>query len=434
MSDIHLPLEASVSSEGKPPQPPESGDVDQHDKGKVASFGALKIRNFRRFWIGMLFFYNAMQMGMVARGWLVFTLTDSAMALGLVSAGWGLPMVMFSLFGGVITDRFRKRNLMLISQAGLFLISLAIAILIETELISLWHLVTASICSGFVLALGLPARQAFVKDLVGESDILNAVSLNSMAMNLCRIVSPALAGILIKYIGIPGVYWLIVVSYIFNIVMISIIPAGERIKTKKEISISDDLMEGLRYLRQNPLIRILLLLAFVPIVMAMPYQMLMPVFAKTVFGAGETGLGILMSAVGVGALIGSLTLSLLRGLQYKGIFMLLAGLLFGAFLVLFSQSGSLYLACFFLLFAGIGNSVFFTLTNTLIMENTPEKLTGRVMSVYMMTWGLMPLGILPAGYLAETFGAPATVTGGGLVVLLIVLIVFIFQPRIRGVR
>ncbi|MBT4092047.1 MAG: MFS transporter [Deltaproteobacteria bacterium] len=401
---------------------------------RITAFSSLKNRNFRRFWIAMIFFYNAMQMGMVARGWLVYTLTDSAMALGLVTAGWGLPMVMFSLYGGVIADRFRKRNLMLITQVGLFLISLVITILIQTQLIAIWHLVLGSTSSGFALALGLPTRQAFVKELVGESDLLNSVALNSMAMNLCRIVSPALAGVLIKFIGIPGVYWLIVVSYILNIFMITIIPAGELVAVKKDISISDDLKEGWRFVWESPMIKTLMALAFIPILVALPYQMLMPVFAKTIFEAGETGLGLLMSAVGIGALIGSLMLSMLKDFQRKGFLMLIAGLLFGAFLVLFSQAGSLYLACFFLLFAGIGNSVFFTLTNTLIMENTPEKLTGRVMSFYMLTWGLMPLGTLPAGALAEAFGAPVTVTGGGLILLTVITAIFIFRPWVMRIK
>jgi len=127
-------------------------------------------------------------------------------------------------------------------------------------------------------------------------------------------------------------------------------------------------------------------------------------------------------------------LSMLKDFQRKGFLMLIAGLLFGAFLVLFSQAGSLYLACFFLLFAGIGNSVFFTLTNTLIMENTPEKLTGRVMSFYMLTWGLMPLGTLPAGALAEAFGAPVTVTGGGLILLTVITAIFIFRPWVMRIK
>ncbi len=403
-------------------------------QGRIAAFNTLKSRDFRRFWISMIFFYNAMQMGMVARGWLVYTLTDSPLALGLVSAGWGLPMVLFSLYGGVITDRFRKRNLMLITQAGLFLNALAIAILINTELIALWHLVAGSVFSGFVLALGLPARQAFVMELVGKKDLLNAVALNSMAMNLCRIASPALAGVLIKFIDIPGVYWLIVVSYIVNIFLMTTIPAGERIEGKEDVSIADDLKEGLRYVRNSPIILTLMLLAFIPILVALPYQMLMPVFAKTIFQAGETGLGLLMSAVGIGALTGSLILSTLKDFRHKGLLMLAAGFVFGVFLILFSQSGTLYLACFFLLFSGIGSSLYYTLTNTLIMGNTPEELTGRVMSIYMMTWGLMPLGTLPAGALAETFGAPLTVAGGGSILIGMVVVVFVFQPWVRKIN
>jgi MFS family permease len=163
----------------------------------------------------------------------------------------------------------------------------------------------------------------------------------------------------------------------------------------------------------------------------MPYQMLMPVFAKSVFKSGEMGLGLLMSSVGIGALLGSTLIATLGNFQHKGVLMLLTGITFGIFLVFFSLSRSLIPALIFLLFVGFGSSMFMALTNTLLMENTPEELIGRVMSIFMMTWGLAPLGMLPAGALAEAFGAPITVLIGGAILFLFLLAVVVSQPRIR---
>ena len=193
----------------------------------------------------------------------------------------------------------------------------------------------------------------------------------------------------------------------------------------------EELLLGLRYVRSHTILFVLMLIAFVPIIVALPYQMLMPVFAKDVFAAGETGLGFLMSAAGGGALIGSIFISTLGNFKHKGLLLLIGGIIFGTFLVFFAQSGSIKMACLFLLFSNAGGSTLYTLTSTLIMSNTPEELVGRVMSLYMITWGLMPLGVLPAGALAEAFGAPAVVTGGGLILLVFMLGLTLSQPKLR---
>jgi MFS family permease len=403
-------------------------------RGWARSFNSLKNRDFRWFLISLLGFFNGMQMGVVARGWLVYTLTDSPLALGVVSAGWGLPLILFSLFGGFVADRVPKRNLMIITQGAVCLLSMVMAALISTGLIRLWHLVLASILSGIILAFSLPARQAFISEVAGHGDLLNAVALNSVVMNVCRIVSPALAGILLKLIGIPGVYWIVVISYGLGVILLTRIRPRAAPAQSIKISSKEEFLLGLRYVRSHDLLFILMLIAFVPIVVALPYEMLMPVFARDVFRAGATGLGLLMSAAGGGALIGSAFVSTLGNFRHKGMLMLVAGMIFGGFLIFFSQSGSLKMACLFLLFSSGGGSVLYTLTNTLIMGHTPEELVGRVMSLYMITWGLMPLGVLPAGALAEVFGAPLVVTAGGAILVVFMLGVIIVQPKLRALN
>ena len=400
-------------------------------KMRLSALSSLRIRNYRWLWFGMIGFFNSMQMQMVAGGWLVYTMTDSPMALGLVSAGAGVPMLLLSLIGGTVADRVSKRNLLLVTQVLIFIQMAIITILIVTDLLAIWHLVLASVISGIIFSFAMPARTAFIVDLVGQDDLLNAVALNSMAMNICRIASPALAGLLLKWIDIPGVYWVILFSYALGVFTTIMIPPGGTMPAKADVPLLKDMVEGLKFVKSNYIILALMILVFIPIFTAMPFQMLMPVFARTVFQAGETGLGLLMSAVGAGALVGSSIIASLGNFRRKGVLMLATGMVFGVALILFGQSDSLRSGAFFLIFVGGGSSMFMTLTNTLIMSNTPQELIGRVTSIFMMTFGLMPLGVLPAGAIAEAFGAPITVVIGGVLLLVFLLAATATQPRLR---
>ena len=403
----------------------ESGGI------RLAAFSSLKIKDFRWLWLGNLFSFNAMQMGMVARGWLVYNMTDSPFSLGLVSAGFGIPMILFSLYGGAIADRVRKRNLLLVTQACMCLMTLVITILINTDLIALWHLFAASLFAGLIFSFMMPARSAFLVEMVEEEDLMNAVSLSSMAMNISRIASPAIAGVLLKAIGIPGTYWIITLSYGLTILMTTKIPLGDLMAARPNVPMLEDVKEGLRYAIGNKIILAMLILSFIPILVAMPYQMLMPVFARSIFDSGETGLGMLMSATGLGALVGSTIMASLGNFQHKGLLMLLNGIGFGLFLMVFGFSGSLLMASVWLIFVGCTSSVFMTSTNILLMTNTPQELMGRVMSLFMMTFGLMPVGTLPAGALAEAVGAPFTVFLGGAILFLFLAVATTTQPYLR---
>lgn len=400
-------------------------------RARLDAFESLKHRDFRWYWLGMLASYNGMQMQMVARGWLVYTMTESAFALGVVSAGFGLPLLLFSLYSGALADRMIKRNMILYSRLGMGIVSLVITLLIVTDLIEIWHLVVASVLGGVLLAFYLPARQAFVKELVGEEVLLNAVAMNSMAMNICRVASPALAGVLLKIIGIPGVYWIVTISAGLVVISLLMIPPGEVNQVKKGEPLLKDVKEGLRFVFSNKIMLILMLLAFVPFMTGMSYQMLLPVFAKSVFNSGETGLGLLMSATGIGALTGSIVLASLGDIKRKGLYTIISGFAFGIFMILFGMSNTLTLAFVFLVFVGGGSSVYMTLNMTLVMTHSPKEMVGRVMSIYMMTFGLMPVATLPAGALAEVIGAPTTVVGFGIFMVLFLVVITLVEPRIR---
>ncbi len=377
---------------------------------------------------------NAAQMTGIASGWLVYTMTESALALGMVTAGAGLPLILFSLFGGAVADRVPKRNLLLLTQTGLCLLAVITVVLIITDLIAIWHLVTASFLSGVILSFNMPTRQAFIVELVEEDELTNAIALNSMAGNICRVASPALAGVLLKLIGVPGVYWIVAACYGTAVVSLLLIPCGENTAAKPDIPIVKDVLDGLRYVKSNRILFVLLIIAFIPIIVASSHQTLMPIFAKTIFQVGETGFGMLLSAGGIGAMCGSILIAALGDFQRKGKLTLLAGSVFGIFLFFFGMVNSFYLALVFLFFVGIGSSMLMTLIMTLIMGNTPQDLTGRVMSIFIMTFGLMPLAALPAGALAEVIGAPAVVAAGGLVLFVFMGVIAGTQPEVGKLK
>lgn len=405
------------------PTPPE--------KSRSETFSSLANRNFRLLWLGMFVSINGMQMLILARGWLVYSMTGSALALGLVAAGQGLPMMIFSLFGGAVADRVNKKKMLLFSQTCLFLISLTITLLITFKLIALWHLIASAFLTGLIGSFNMPARQAFILDLVGRDNLTNAIALNSMAQNFCRIASPAFGGLLLKLIGTAGVYWIVVVSYGLVICTLVMIQADKPETIKARAPLWKDMLEGLKYIRNNPTILALLVMAFVPIIVASPYSSLMPVFAKSVFKAGETGLGLLMASAGIGALCGSTFIASLGDYQRKGFLLLVAGTIFGTALILFGLSRSLVLAFIFLVFVGAGGSMYMTLTTSLIMGNTPRDLVGRVMSIFIMTFGLVPMAVLPAGALAEIVGAPLVVSLGGLSLVAFIAVMGISRFEIR---
>ena len=386
----------------------------------------------------MLGSFTGVQMQVFARGLLVYEMTDSSFALGLVTAAWGIPILLLSLIGGAFADRVRKRNLLLITQSATGIISLVIAVLIMTDVIALWQLIVAAFVSGIVFAFNAPSSQAIIPELVGREQLMNAISLNSAAMNLTRVAAPTLAGVLVVVIGgadifkgVSGVYFIIVGCYALAVALLSMIRGSKKPEPRPTSSVWKDLVEGLRYVRGSPTILALLLLAFVPILFAMPYMVLLPVFALDILDIGPEGLGWLMTASGVGALIGSLIIASISDFKRKGLLLMVLAFLFGITLVAFSTSSSLIPSLALLVGVGIASSGYMAVNNTLVQSNVTDEIRGRVMSVYMMTFGLMPIGALPIGALAEYAGAPLSIGVGGAIVAIFAVAMAVFRPSVR---
>ena len=418
------------------PQAPRLGNGGSQGLfSRIHTFDSLKEPSYRWLWLGMLGSFAGMQMQMLARGWLVVDKLDgSALDLGIVTSSNGLPLLVLSLFGGVISDRFPKRNLLIITQSCNGLIALLVALLIVTDRVQMWHMIVAAILTGTVFAFNMPGRQSLIPELVSKDKLSNAVALNSAGMNVNRIIAPGIAGILVAVIGLGGVYFMIVACYAFAAFTMVLVRPTNPPTPPRTTSILQDLKAGLRYARNDPRISSLLLLALVPLLFAHPYQALLPVFAKSVLGIESDGLGFLMGAVGVGAVSGTLVLASLSGSRNKGLKMIALLVVFGLALVLFARSGSFYLSLPALFLVGVGSMGYNALNHTLLLTTSTPEMRGRVTSIYMMSFGLMPLGVFPMTAAADAIGPPNALTIGGAGLVLITLLMVLWRPRIRALR
>ena len=283
--------------------------------------------------------FAAVQIQFLARGWLVIdNLEGSALDLGIVASGFGVPSLLFAPFGGVITDRVRKRNLLILTQTAIGIVSLIVAILIVTDAIRLWHVIASSAAMGTIFAFNLPGRQSMIPELVSKENLSNAVALSASVMNLNRVAAPALGGVLVGVIGVEGVYFIMVACYTFAAFSLLMISPRNGPQPRSGNTFFRDLKDGFSYVRDNRDVLSLLMLAFAPIVFATSYQALLPVFAKEILEVGSSGLGLLMGAVGVGAVVGTLSLASLSGARRKGHLLVACLGVLGLSLFLFTYS------------------------------------------------------------------------------------------------
>ena len=433
VAELETPRPASVPN--APPDFAEPTATGDDMPWWQRTFDSLKERDFRLLWFGMLPSTFAMQMGMVTNGYLAYDITGSAAAVGFVTLGFGIPMLFLSLVGGVVADRFSKRQILMATQAVVGFAALLLSILVLTDLIRIWHMTLVAFMMGTAFAFNMPARQAFVAELVGRDRLTNAVALNNTGMNMARVVGPAIAGALIgiTFIGIGGVYLIMTAMYAIVVLTISRLPdKGVQPGANSQKGI-DSLVDGLRYIRNNSVLTALMLLAFAPTLLGMSYQALMPVFAEDVFNIGPSGLGLLMTVNGVGALVGSLAVATFSGTGRRGLLQIGLGVIFGLSIAVFAFSQSLPVAVPALIVIGGVSAAYMALNMSLVMGYAEPKYHGRVMSINMMTFSLMPLSVVPTGFLVDAFGAPAVIGISGLLLASIVLVYGMLHPSYRKV-
>jgi MFS family permease len=412
-------------------------------------FGALGDNPYyRTYWTGNQANTLVQQMQMVANGYLAYTLTDSAAALGIVAVAQSAPMLVFSPVGGVLADRMEKRNLLIWMQGVQCLVSLAIGVLVAIDRIDYWHLVVSSAIQGFSFAVIGPTRQSWIPQLVKRDELTSALALNNAGMNASRVIGPSLAGILIAvpWFGVKGVYFVRVFAFVWVMFTLLQIPIrgepeaqGSTAATGMERmrEFGGQLTSGLRYIWNHETLLSLFIFAVVTMLLGQSYQQLLPAYALGVFDVGAEGQGIMQAVVGVGGLVGSLSMAYLsqnpnraKIQAYTGTALGLALMLFGvcaAFNWFLISLGALFLV-------GLTLDFNATINQTLIMLNADRALYGRVMSVYMMTWALSGFSASLSGVLMDQIGGAATMLLQGALLSIFVVLMSNFNGGYRKIR
>ena len=379
-----------------------------------AALRSLRHRNFQLFFAGQLISLIGTWMQTVAQAWLVYRLTGSALLLGTVGFASQIPVFLLAPLGGTAADRRRRHRIVIGTQASAMALAFVLAFLTLTGRVQVWHIFVLAASLGAVNAFDIPARQAFLVEMVGKEDLMNAIALNSSMFNGARVIGPAIAGILVARIGEGWCFFSNAVSYIAVIIGLLMMKVHAPRSAPRQGSALKDILEGLNFVRSTAPIRALLLLLGLLSLMGMPYSVLMPIFADQILHGGARGLGILMGATGVGALIGAIMLTLKQGVRGLGTWVAFSAAAFGAALILFSTSRHFWLSAAFLIPVGLFMMVEMASSNTLIQAMVPDHLRGRVMALYsMMFMGMAPFGALLAGVLAHVLTAPITIAMGG---------------------
>ena len=385
--------------------------------GPAFMLRALRHKNYRLFFAGQSISLMGTWMTRIATSWLVYRLTSSALLLGVVGFAGQIPSFLLAPFAGVLVDRWNRHRLLVVTQVLALLQSLAMALLTLTGRIRMSHIIMLSIFQGLINAFDMPARQAFVVEMVDtRDDLANAIALNSSMVNAARLLGPSIGGVVIAAVGEGWCFMIDAISYLAVIGSLLAMSIPRRIvKAAGNANMFQQLREGWTYVvRFAPIRSILLLLALVSLV-GMPYTVLMPIFANAVLHGGPNTLGLLMAASGVGALLGAMFLAARRSVLGLGKFIPLMAGVFGAGLIAFSFSRVLWLSLALMVVTGLGFMVQMAASNTVLQTIVDEDKRGRVMSFYTMAFmGTAPFGSLLAGEVAERIGAPHTLLLGGI--------------------
>jgi MFS family permease len=398
-----------------------------------ASFRALRNADYRIFW-GSVFTSNiGSWIQTIAQGYLVLQLTNSPFMVGLVSFATSLPVLLFSLIGGVVADRRDKRRLLIMTQSLLLTVTMMMALLTLTGLINIWLIIGLSALIGTTNAFNMPAYQSILIDIVGRKDLLNAVALNSAQFNMSRIIGPSLVAPLVALAGFAGCFFINSLSFLAVIIaLLTIKIVNSNAGRKATGSGIQNLKDGLAYLRSRPDLMMLIAMAATLTIFAFPYSILMPVMARDVLHVGLPGQGELMAVMGVGATIGALTLAAKSDYPHKGRLIIIGFFTFAVALLVFALSTNFYVSLVAMIFLGAGMITFMASGNTILQANVPSHMRGRVLSVWMLcNMGLVPFGSMQAGTIAEHLGAPFALSVGAIVCALVVVAVAIFVPQIR---
>jgi MFS family permease len=403
-------------------------DAGAGEAPALPRFGALGYPNYRRFWLANVARVFGMQFRFIGSGWLVTELTPSPVWLGIVGVASALPMIALSVPAGALADRMDSKRLLFWSQATTAAAMLAMAVLIVSGLVNLWIVVVWSAAVGAMMSLGNPSQNAILPRLIDKEAIPSAVAYTSGIWNVMGIVGPALAGVLIALIGTGQAFFVTAAGFGLSAVLIHTLRLTP-LETKAHAA--GGMLGGIRYIASNRLFAATIGLSFFTSLFGSSYMILLPNFARGVLGKGAQELGIMGAAIGVGALLGTISIVRLGQRKALGPIMLLSAAAFGLCIAAFAASRSMPMILFFLFTAGMTSSIYLNIGMTALQMLVPDELRGRVMGVWGMTWFLQAVGGLPAGALAAWVGTPLAITLGALSVSAFALALLVTVPSLR---
>jgi MFS family permease len=385
------------------------------------TFRAFGSRNYRLFFTGQSISLIGTWMQKTAIPWVIYVKTDSLFMLGLTVFATQFPSFLFSIFGGVVSDRYNRYKVLLATQVLSLVQALLLTILILWNHYTVWEILVVSILLGVINAFDVPARQALVYDMVDDkADLSNAIALNSSMVNLAKIAGPPLAGIVLEKLGAGICFALNAFSFVAVIISLLLMRFTKPIPHNKSKRVMSELKEGLVYLKNTPSIGLIILFLGIMSLLVLPYNTLLPVYAKVIFSGNASTFGYLSGFIGLGAIGGTLFLASLKpGADLKKI-LLISTLILGIGLILFSHSTNFILTCIFAVISGFGMMAQVTVSNTIIQTTVTPEMRGRVISYFAMAFfGMLPLGALLIGALSNKIGAPDTILAEGIAAIII---------------
>ncbi|HTT62842.1 MAG TPA: MFS transporter [Bryobacteraceae bacterium] len=393
-------------------------------------FKAFHYRDFRLLWFGACTSSIGTWMQVVAQSWLVLSISGSAFLLGLDTFLAQIPILLFSLIGGVIADRIDRRRVLLGSQYVQMTCAFLLTLLIAFKVVKVWHILSLSFVVGFAQAFGGPAYQALVPTLVETEDLPNAIALNSIQFNLARVIGPMLGGLALTGLGAAWCFGLNGLSFVAVIISLFLLSVKFVPKSTGE-SILTGVKQGIGFIRRQGAMEGLIALAFCMTALAIPVLTFLPVFAKDVFHRGPTTFTILLSCSGAGSVTGALIVAALGNVKNKGQIALLTLLLLGAGVSGFAISKSIVLSCVLIFVSGAAMMGVFSMVSSLVQLITANEMRGRVMSVYVVAFrGGMPLGSLATGWLVPKYTAPRVLALNGLLLVVVGCYFLLLQRRV----
>ncbi len=401
---------------------------------RPGTFAALRYRNYRLFWGGNAISFVGDWLDQIALNWLVISTTNDPVMLGLVNLGRGLPIMLFALFGGVIADRVNRRTMLICTQFLAMMVAIGLACTVAFFGASVWLIMALATCRGLIVAFNLPARHSLVYQLVPREAMASAVSINSITINMAKIIGPLASAAIIATLGITACFIVNALSFSAVMVMLLMLDLPDQKVERKSESLLASLVGGFTYMKSEPVLLMLVAVALVPTFFCQPYMQFLAVFAAQVFDTGASGLGFMTALAAAGSICGGLLASYLQRDARHGSTMLIFMACFALALILFAAAPNIYWAIPALFTAGAMHIAYNSSNNTILQLTVDDAYRGRVLSSLFMTRGLMPMGTATMALLSAAVGPRLAMAAMAMVVVVFAVILWFWMPRLRSLK